>query len=172
MVGRIWRVSKTPITLLALLLLLLLAARWGYNAVTAPLPPPYVEPCVQQPAPGKQMQSSQVSVRVLNGSKSRGKAGDVAQQLKAKGFKVVRTGNTDDPVAKTTVIGFSADAPEVKLVAAFFKEAEIVGDGRVDHSVEVHIGEKYDGMNPDAPVSIDVSSDSVCLPKPPTAAPV
>lgn len=170
-VGRIWRIAKTPVTLLALLLLVFFAARWGYTQVTAPNPPPYVEPCVDQSAPNSELHSNMVTVRVFNASDARGKAADVAQQLKIAGFKVPKVTNAKDKMPKTTVSGFSADSPEVKMVAGFFKKVDIQATGRADHSVEVYIGGDYDGMNPNAPTMAKLPSDTVCLPKQPTVAP-
>lgn len=169
--GRIWPVAKTPLILLTLLVLVFLAGRWGYAAMTAPLPPPYVTPCVDLPVPGGVLKSELVSVRVLNASNKRGKAAEVSQQLKRQGFKVTRVGNAEENQEKSVVIGFAVDSPEVELVSRQFKGFEKVGDGRRDHSVEVRIGQNYDAMVGDAPTELKVPGETVCLPQPPTAAP-
>lgn len=169
--GRIWPAAKTPIILLALLALIFFAARWGYAALTEPPPPPYVEPCVDQPAPDSLVHSKMVTVRVLNASNKRGKAAEVSQQLKRQGFNVTRVGNANANQEKSMIVGFAADSPEVELVSHQFKGFETVGDGRVDHSVEVLIGQDYDAMIGDAPVELKIDGTTVCLPKPPTAAP-
>lgn len=55
-------------------------------------------------APKPTVPASQVTVRVLNGTDQAGLAGTVADQLKTKGFKVVKVGNTPAPnVAKSLV---------------------------------------------------------------------
>lgn len=169
--GRIWQVAKTPIILLAMLALLFGAWRWGYAAVTAPLPPPYVEPCVDQPAPGGLVTSEMVTVRVFNASNKRGKAAEVSQQLKRQGFKVTRVGNADENQEKSVVIGFATDSPEVELVSQQFKGFEKVADGRRDHSVEVRIGQDYEAMVGEAPVEVKIDGETVCLPQPQTSAP-
>lgn len=170
--GRIWRIARTPVILLALLLLVLLAGRWGYAAVTAPLPPPYVAPCVDQRVPGGELRSEMISVKVLNASNKRGKAAEVSQQLKRQGFKVTRVANADENQEKSVIVGYATDSPEVELVAQQFKGFDKVADGRRDRSVEVRIGQNYDAMVGDAPTSRKISGDSICLPIPPTAAPV
>ncbi|GAB3705558.1 LytR C-terminal domain-containing protein [Mariniluteicoccus flavus] len=159
---------KTPVTLLLLLGLLLFAYNWGMDRVTAPLGPKYVKPCVPQAIQGGKLESGQVLVRVHNASKLRGKAADVAQQLKSAGFRVTKVGNAENPSQKTRVVGFSADTPEVALVAGWFVNAEKAGDQRADHSVEVIIGNDYNGMQKQAPVNVPVSTPTLCLPEPPT----
>jgi hypothetical protein len=169
--GRIWHLAKTPIILLAMLALIFLAGRWGYAAMTAPMPPPYIEPCVDQPVPGGLVKSEMVTVRVLNASNKRGKAAEVSQQLKRQGFKVTRVGNAEENQEKSAIVGFSADSPEVELLSQQFKGFEKVADGRRDHSVEVKIGQDYDAMIGEAPVELKIDGETVCLPKPPATAP-
>lgn len=166
---RFWRLAKTPIILLALVVILSIAGKWGYERVIAPVPEK-VNPCVEQPVENQTLNARMVTVRVRNASDFRGKASDVAQALKEKGFGVSGIGNSEEKLPKTTIYGYSADAPEVKLVADNFKVKEIVGDGRIDHSVEVHIGADYpdeNGMIPESPETIKLGSDTICLLPPP-----
>ena len=95
----------------------------------------------------------------------------MSQQLKKQGFKVTKVANADAPQPKSVVRGFSPDTPEVNLVVGQFKNFTKAGDGRADHSVDVVIGQDYDSMIDNAPTSIKISGNTVCLPKPPTAAP-
>lgn len=170
--GWIWRMAKTPVILLALLVFITFAGFWGYSAMTAPLPPPYVAPCVDRSVPGGTLKSDMVSVRVLNASNKRGKAAEVSQQLKRQGFVVTRVANADQKQSRSAVIGATADAPEVELVAAQFPGFEKVVDGRRDRSVEVRIGQDYEAMIGDAPTELQIDTETICLPVPPTAAPV
>lgn len=162
--GRVWRQIKTPLTLLVLLGLLLYGGWWGYHKVLEPPPPPPPTPCVPQSVEKGQVRSSQVTVRVFNGGKTRGLAGDVGAGLKSRGFKVTTVANTDQSVAETQIIGAKADNPEVKLVAGFFKKAKIKADGRSDRSVDVLVGDKYGGFNKNAKTTIKVTDKTVCLP--------
>lgn len=166
---RFWRLAKTPIILLALVVILALAGKWGYEQVLAPVPE-RVDPCVEQRVENQTLNARMVTVRIKNASDFHGKASDVSQALKNKGFGVTGIGNADAKLDKTTIYGFSADAPEVKLVADNFKIKEIVGDGRIDHSVEVHIGADYpkdEGMVAEAPNTIKLDKDTICLLPPP-----
>ena len=167
--GQIWRMAKTPIVLLALLALVLIAGRWGYAAMTAPLPPPYVEPCVDQPVPDGVLRSDMVTVKIYNASNKRGKASEVSQQLQLQGFKVSAVGNAEQNQEKSVIIGFATDSPEVELVHQQFEGFERVADGRRDHSVEVLIGGNYESMIGDAPTELKIDGQSLCLPQPPAA---
>lgn len=170
--GRIWRIARTPVILLSLLLLVLLSGWWGYNAMTAPLPPPYVAPCVERPLPGGVLKSEMVQVRVFNASTKRGKAAEVSQQLKRQGFNVTRVGNADENQEKSVIIGYADDAPEVQLVAQQFNGFERVGDGRRDRSVEVRIGQNYESMVGEAAKEFQTGAETICLPATATAAPL
>ncbi|MGO4957694.1 LytR C-terminal domain-containing protein [Luteococcus sp. Sow4_B9] len=159
------RLLGTPITLLVLLAVLILGARWGYRNVVAPAPPPPLVPCVEQSV-GKALSTKQVTVKVYNGGSKGGLAGKVGAQLKAVGFQVAKTGNTEVEVNHTQIIGADVNNPEVKLVAGFFKDAKVKADGRADHTVEVLVGNPVTGFQPKAPRSIDIDGPTVCLPEP------
>ena len=159
------RMFGTPVRLLAFVVILVMGAKWGMRNVVAPVPPAPLTPCTTQSV-GPDLNTTEVTVQVLNGGTTPGLAGTVAGQLRVAGFKVGKTGNTETPVTTTQVIGATADSPEVKLVAGFFKGAKIVADGRADHSVLVMVGNKETGFERTAPVQISVSGGVVCLPAP------
>jgi len=75
--------------------------------------------CASQTIAGS-LTSGQVSVRVYNGGSKAGLAKSIQTQLVGKGFLVPYIGNTQEAVLQTTIVGGSADDPEVQLVAAFF----------------------------------------------------
>lgn len=157
------RMLATPVTLLALLAFLVLGARWGYKNVMAPLPPPPLAPCVEQSV-GKALSTKQVGVKIYNGGSTHGLATKVAAQMRNAGFTVTKTGNTEVEVNHTQVIGADVNNPEVKLVAGFFKNAQVKADGRADHSVEVLVGNKNTGFTASAPKQVSVDGPTVCLP--------
>jgi hypothetical protein len=164
LIGRIFRIVRTPITLLILLGVLLYGAWWGYNNVIAPVPPPAPDPCVTQTVAKGQLKSSQVTVSVYNGGDKKGLAADVGRSLRSKGFKVLRTSNTEENVQKTVIIGADAKSPEVLFVKLFFKDSVVRSDRRVDHSVDVLVGNKYAGFNTAGKTTYEVKSSTVCLP--------
>lgn len=157
------RMFGTPITLLVLLGILIFGAKWGYQNVVAPPPAPPQTPCVDQNV-GKALTTKQVTVKVYNGGRKTGLAGKVSAQLRAKGFIIGRTANTETRVTTTQIIGADPNNPEVKLVAGFFKGAKVTGDNRLDHTVDVLVGNEATGFTATAPTSIAVPTGTVCLP--------
>ena len=164
MIGRIFRIVRTPITLLLLLGVLCYAAWWGYTNVLQPIPPTPAQPCVDQSLNKGQLKSSQVTVKVFNGGNKRGLAGDVGRELRDRGFNVIRTTNTAEKISKTVIVGADSKNPEVLLVKGFFKGAVVKGDKRADHTVDVLVGNKYGGFNKGAKRTYIVNADTLCLP--------
>ena len=172
MIGRIFRVIRTPVTLLILLGVLIYAAYWGYANVIRPIPPAAPSPCVPQPVAKGQLKTSQVYIRVSNGGDRKGLAADVGRSLRAKGFHVTGTDNTLEKVNETVIVGAGAKDPEVLFVKTFFKGAVVVrADKRADHSVDVLVGNRYGGFNNKAKTSYTVAASTVCLPSVPSAEP-
>lgn len=170
MIGRVFRIVRTPLTLLLLLAILCYGAWWGYTNVLKPVPELPPEPCVEQSLPNSQLKSSQVTVSVYNGGDRRGLAGDVGRSLRGKGFKVQRTTNTGENIAETVIVGSNAKNPEVILVKGFFKDATVRADKRTDGTVDVLVGDKYGGFNKKAKTSVVVESAKACLPSTQTSA--
>ena len=164
MIGRIFRVVRTPVTLIILLAALVYAAYWGYTNVIAPVPPPPPTPCVQQTLPKRQLATKQVYVKVFNGGNSRGLAANVGRALRGAGFKVTATSNTIEKIDDTVIVGSGERDPEVLLAKSFFKGATVRADGRADHSVDVLVGNKYAGFNKNAKKTLSVNADTLCLP--------
>jgi hypothetical protein len=166
LIGRIFRVVRTPITLLLLLGVLSYGAWWGYTNVIQDVPKQQAAPCVDQTLSKGLLKSSQVSLKVFNGGDRKGLAGDVGRALRAKGFKVTQTRNTVEKIEKTVIVGANVKDPEVLFVKTFLKDAIVRDDGRVDHSVDVLVGNRYGGFNKDAKTTYRVKAGTVCLPVP------
>ena len=171
MIGRVFRIVRTPLTLLLLLGILCYGAWWGYTKVIAPVPELPPPPCVDQSLPNNQLRSSQVTVSVFNGGDRRGLAGDVGRSLREKGFRVQRTANTGEKVKETVIVGANAKNPEVLLVKGFFKDARVRADKRTDGTVDVLVGDRYGGFNKKAKTTVAVKSATACLPSVQTASP-
>ena len=164
MIGRIFRVVRTPVTLLILFGVLLYGAWWGYNNIIKPIPALPPDPCVNQSVSKGQLKSSQVVVRVYNGGDRKGLAAEVGRSLRGKGFRVTLTTNTVEKIQKTVIVGADANNPEVKFVKTFFKEAVVRRDKRADRSVDVLVGNRYGGFNRDAKDTYQVDATTICLP--------
>lgn len=164
-VRRYLRLAGTPVTLVLLVVILVVAFKVGWKQLTAPPASARIQPCVNQNV-GKALKTSDLSLVVLNGGHQHGLASTVGKQLKAKGFTVTGVGNTDERIKATIIVGYSKTDPEVRLVQGFFPKSTIREDKtRVDHAVKVLVGETYAGFNAKAPTSIAVSGP-VCLPSP------
>ncbi|WP_028708780.1 LytR C-terminal domain-containing protein [Propionicicella superfundia] len=161
---KVFDIVKTPLTLIILLVILVGGFWWGWKQVSAPIPTTPAAPCVTTKLKDNTLHANQVTVRVYNSGSIAGRATKISTELKNKGFKVPTVTNSDDPVEKTTIIGSSADNPEVKLVAGMFKGAQITADGRVDNTVDVVVGDTYGGFNDKGATSIKVSSGVACIP--------
>ena len=164
MIGRVFRIVRTPLTLLVLLGVLCYGAWWGYSNVLKPTPPEPPTPCVPQRVSQGQLKTSQVVVSVYNGGSKKGLAGDVGRSLRQRGFKVTKTANTGQKIQKTVILGAGAKNPEVLLVKGFFKDAVVKADKRPDHSVDVLVGNDYGGFNKKAKQTLAVRAKTVCLP--------
>lgn len=157
------RVLKTPVTLLALLALLIGAGYWGYKAASTPTVKAS-STCVMTDV-GSELTPKSVQVRILNAGASGGKAKVTANTtLRPYGFQVIRVNNDDRVVTGTVVIGNAATDPEVKLVMQFFPGAVAEGDGRADHVVDVLIGQGF--QTAATPVTTLKVSGPICLPRP------
>jgi len=163
-VRKVIRVSKTPVTLLLLLGILGYGAYWGYKQVTIDNSRPAAT-CVSQDV-GKELTPDKVTVRVFNGGDTGGHAKRTRSFLIAFNFHVISFNNADETVATTTVIGNSADSPEVRLVAQMFRDSVTRGDGRADHVVDVIVPTKYQDLSTasDHPVTTVAVDGPVCLP--------
>ena len=164
MIGRVFRIVRTPLTLLVLLGVLCYGAWWGYTNVLRPVPPTPPTPCVNTRVNAGELRSNQVTVSVFNGGSKKGLAGDVGRSLRTRGFKVQRTTNTGEKIQQTVIVGAGAKNPEVLLVQSFFKDATIKVDKRPDHTVDVLVGNDYGGFNKKARTTFKVKAKTVCLP--------
>jgi len=163
-IGRVFRMVRTPVTLLVLLGVLCYGAWWGYTNVLKPTPPVPPTPCVPQKVSQGELKSSQVVVSVYNGGSKKGLAGDVGRSLRQRGFKVAKTANTGQKIQKTVILGAGAKNPEVLLVKGFFKDAQVKVDKRADHSVDVLVGNDYGGFRKNAKKALPVKAKTLCLP--------
>lgn len=172
MIGRVFRVVRTPITLLILLGVLLYGAWWGYTNIIRKTPEAAPAPCVQQTLKKGKLKSSQVTVKIFNGGQRIGLAGDVARAMRGKGFKVGLTDNTQEQIGKTVIVGADKKAPEVIFVKTFFKSAEIRADKSKenDRTVDILVGNDYRGFNKKAKNTYTVKAKTVCLPAQSTSA--
>jgi hypothetical protein len=158
---KVIRVLKTPVTLLALLGLVIAGGLWGLQAASAPIVKSS-DQCVMTDV-GSSLTAKWVSLRVLNAGGPSGQAKRTATYMRAYGFDVVRVNNSDRTLTNTVIVGNAVDNPEVKLVMQMFPDAVAEGDGRADHVVDILIGSATT-TTPTKPTSVPVSGQ-ICLPQ-------
>src|SRR3954451_4052828 len=84
-----------------------------------------LRPCVQPTHPPAPAAAAAVHVRVLNATKRAGLAHDVAQQLRARGFRLAGVGNHPRRVSVTTVQHPTAALAAAEAVAEQLPEAHL-----------------------------------------------
>ncbi len=165
------RALKTPVTLLILVAVVYLAARWGWDEARKPIPPRPMAPCVVKQV-GPTLLPEHVYVNVYNGSKTNGLARRLAQILSADGFKVYKRVNADNPDhAISEVVGRAEDAPEVQVVRQAFQDIAFRADGRNDGFVDVIIGEAQPVLLENPQFGVALPEGTACLADPPVSAP-
>lgn len=140
--------ARSAATILVLVLLLVLGARWGLSAATKPFPErEETSICTVQTVPaGTRVYPDQVTVSVLNASSREGLAGRTMQLLEDEGFAAGESDNapsgtridyaeiwTDDP-----------ENPAVRLVASWLGPAtEIIRRDSSAAGVVVLVGDDF-----------------------------
>ena len=161
---QIVRAVKTPVTLVVLGTTVYLAAYWGWNSVTAPIPPRPPQPCVVQEI-GPELTPEHVYVQVFNGSETNGLAKRLGSLLSADGFKVIKRINAErSDHLVSEVVGHSEDSPEVVLVSKAFDGIAVRADGRNDHTVDVIIGAEQPVAVEDPDLTVPLPDGTACLP--------
>jgi hypothetical protein len=158
---------RSGLTLLVLTGLLLVAALWGWQAVTKPFPS-------SEPAPlctdvtvltGKQVFRDQVAVSVYNGSDRSGLAGATMELLEDRGFVGADSGNA--PV-KVNGVQIWTDQPRnaaVRLVARQFKSAKVVSGEELGRGIVVVVGESFKSLRKKEVESVTaVEASTFCSP--------
>ena len=136
---------KTAVTLGVLCLLVLVAAIWGWAALTEPFPEDEpVAICEDTTVPaGSEVRRDQVVVSVFNGSKRSGLAGATSAQLAERGFVTGDVGDAPTPTVTTEIWTADPTNPAVALVQQQFKKAKVVTGDELGIGVVVVVGEKF-----------------------------
>ncbi|WP_203337437.1 LytR C-terminal domain-containing protein [Nocardioides limicola] len=164
---------RSAATLAVLSVLVLLAAVWGWQAVTAPVreevvetgPPPL---CVDRAvATGDRVTPDQVTVSVYNASGRAGLANSTLEALVEAGFAPGRTGNAPPGVEVRFVRIWAEDPqhPAVRLVARHLGNPVVrPNEGLDTPGVIVLVGAEFAGVE-DGPASVPARFDAlVCGP--------
>lgn len=158
---------RSVLTLLGLIGLVSVAAIWGWQAATEPLPSSDPPPlCVDRTVNlGTQVFRNEVAVSVYNGSNRNGLAGATLEQLEERGFVGA---DSDNAPAKINGVQIWSDEPRnaaVRLVARQFKAARIVSGEKLGRGVVVVVGESFKALRAKEVESVTaVEASTFCSP--------
>jgi hypothetical protein len=155
-------------TLIVLGLVLLLAAVWGWSAISEPFPKDPAPPaCVDREfAKGDQVKRRDVTVSVWNAGRRVGLAGLTMDLLTEAGFHEGSEGNTPGSrrVERAEIWTREPGNPAVRLVARQLGDVEIVRREARAPGVLVVVGDGFDDLVP-APKSVTArTAATVCGP--------
>ena len=153
---------RTAITLGVLTLLVLVAAVWGWSALTEPFPEDEpVAICEDTTvSAGDEVRRDQVVVSVFNGSKRSGLAGSTMAELVERGFVEGQVGDSPQPAAKTQIWSSEPSNPAVLLVQQQFRRADIVTGDSLGDGITVVVGEKFTSLRKKQVESVLAEADA------------
>lgn len=160
--GATQRRVVTSVTLLAAVVAVVVMALWGVNAATAPIEDDGPSAGETGPTcPPEQLEikefitRGEVTVSVYNTGKRKGRAGDTLTLLENAGFKpgAIGNGEAGDTVRRAEVRTTDADDPDARLVAKSLGRnvPVVVTEEAYGPGVDVFIGDRFRGLDPDAP---------------------
>lgn len=163
---KFWMAARTPLTMVLLLLLVVVAGAWGYRQATTPIPKRPPTPCVTQSV-GPALTPANTTVQVFNGTTQSGLAKRVRLLLSAEGFRVTKSVNADQPAEKTYIVGYDEKNPEVVLLRSYFDQGVpfVADTTKVDHTVDVVLGPDFKALVAGLK-SVPLKDGTACLPKP------
>jgi ribosomal protein L24 len=153
---------KTPITLVLLLLILLGAAYYGWQSVTAPAAsdtttpqtPTTTTPCSKEThiRKGQQIRAADIVVNVYNAGSITGLAGATSSNLAAKGFRAGQV--TDAParihVSNVAILTKATHSPIARLVASQFQGPVAIRHDNLAPGIDVVVGDSFQAVDPRA----------------------
>lgn len=156
---------RTPVTMVILLGILAGGGWWGWKSLINSSAEPT---CTEQKLTNNRLVPKQVVLNVYNGGARAGSASRVADALKKRGFNINKISNEPkgDKVDVVSLRGAAANAPEVLLIAGQLNQkAQLVADGRTDHTVDLVIGAGFGSVSLKGIPSVQVPANTtVCLP--------
>ena len=153
---------KSALTLAVLGLLVVVAALWGWAALTEPFPEDEpVAICENATVTaGTEVRRDQVVVSVFNGSGRSGLAGATSSQLAERGFVAGDVGDSPLPAATTQIWSSDPTNPAVMLVQRQFKRAQVVEGDALGPGVVVVVGEKFQSLKKKQVESVVAEADA------------
>ena len=153
---------KSGLTLAVLALLVVVAAVWGFGALTKPFPKDEpVAICEPTDVPaGGEVRRDQVVVSVFNGSKRSGLAGSTMAELVERGFVEGQVGDAPQPASTTQIWSSEPTNPAVVLVQQQFRRADVVTGDQLGDGITVVVGEKFKSLKKKQVESVLAEADA------------
>jgi cytoskeletal protein RodZ len=173
---------KTPITLSVLVVVLVGAAYYGWQAVIAPpegnttavtpteptkptkptKPTPTCKKVTERPKT-QRVDSKDVLVNVYNAGSISGLATETLTTLEGKDFRggVAEDAPAGATATNVTILTKDRSAPEVRLVALQFNGKITYSDGDVGPGVDIVVGDQFESINPIRPRFLEVKQEAV-----------
>ena len=153
---------RSGLTLAFLAALVLIAAAWGWSALTEPLPRDEpVAICEDDTvAAGGEVRRDQVVVSVFNGSKRSGLAGSTSAELEERGFVAGDVGDSPIPAENTEIWADDPRNPAVLLVKRQFHKASVVTGDPIGVGIVVVVGENFASLRKKQVESVTVDADA------------
>jgi hypothetical protein len=166
------RKITTAVTLVALLLVLVGMAAYGYEQLTKPLPS---RPSAEETCTGAEkevqgfLKRNQVQVSVFNAGNREGFAGSTLEKIVDAGYRAGNSGNAPKSaeVRRAEVWTTERDDPAAKLVAkSLGRRTKIeVTETDLGPGIDVIVGNKFRGLNHKAPKRIRLADPvEKCVP--------
>jgi len=159
---------RSVATLVVLGVVLLLAALWGWSAISEPFPKEAKSPvCVKRDfAKGDPITRRDVTVSVLNAGTRVGLAGLTMDLLVEAGFREGSEGNTPGKrrIDQVEIWTETPGSPAVRLVASHFGKVDVVRRPSPGPGVLVVVGDGFDDLVPGRKSIIAQGEVSVCGP--------
>ena len=166
------RKITTAVTLVALLLVLIGMAAYGYEQLTAPLPE---RPTAEETCTGAEkevqgfLKRNQVQVSVFNAGNREGFAGSTLERIVNAGFRAGNAGNAPKSAAVRRAVVWTTDENDsaAKLVAmSLGRRVKIeVTETDLGPGIDVIVGNKFKRLNRKAPRRIRLADPvEKCVP--------
>ncbi|WP_459981797.1 LytR C-terminal domain-containing protein [Nocardioides sp. AN3] len=160
--------AKTGLTLAVLVALLVLAASWGWSALTAPMPRlRQAAACVETPvSQGDTISLHQVTVSVLNAGRRSGLASRTMTSLTDAGFT---KGDSANAPARTAVRNAQIwtddpDSPAVALLATWVPHVKVVQHDVDQVGVVLVVGDSFRRLGKGKPSVKATKPTTICSP--------
>ncbi|MGL5823506.1 MAG: LytR C-terminal domain-containing protein [Nocardioides sp.] len=162
---------RSALTLVTLVMIVGLGARWGWSAATKPIPEqtdaPIVSLCrTKNVAAGDKIRPADVVVSVFNGSSRAGLAQRTLGQFVDQGFGQGEAGNApaNAGVQKAEIWTANPKDPAVQLVASRLKGVKVIEGSALGSGVVVVVGDQFDDLAKGAPFVTAEGNAEICAP--------